>query len=124
MSLLPLTSRLVRRVLLAALLLVALIAGALYGPCPDAQARAANPLAALERHAPRAVEGVVAERLDAGSYTYLRLGAPDTHGWIVVMGRAPAVGQSARLTLWGAAADFHSSRLERTFASLRFATNR
>jgi hypothetical protein len=42
--------------------------------------------------------------------------------WAVVMGAAPPVGAAISARSMGKRADFHSARLQRTFAELHFAS--
>jgi hypothetical protein len=65
--------------------------------------------------------GQIAERLDAGSYTYVLVdeGAGD-RTWVVTLGDAEPVGARVRVTRFGARQDFRSARLGRTFDHLVF----
>lgn len=85
---------------------------------PTAPAASANPLAAAEPTDAR-LTGRVVEALPAGGYTYLRLDGPVAR-WAVVSGAAPAVGEHLRARVFAEAPAFHSRRLGRTFAELRF----
>ena len=99
--------------LLAALCSLSLDAGA------GAAARQ-SPLAGLQARS-SSMDGSVAERLTAGSYTYLRI--RDEAGvsrWIVTVGRGLPVGGRAHVATFGARDDFRSARLGRTFAHLEF----
>ena len=87
-------------------------------PPPTSAAAGANPLAAAEPTDAR-LTGRVVEALRAGGYTYLRLDGPVAR-WAVVSGAAPAVGEHLRARVFAQAPQFHSSRLGRTFAELRF----
>jgi hypothetical protein len=66
-------------------------------------------------------EAEVVEALPAGSYTYLRLDAPADR-WLVVTGRAPAVGQAVTWRGYAEREGFASRRLDRTFDRLVFAS--
>lgn len=69
-------------------------------------------------------EGAATERIEAGSYTYLRVrrdGSGD-HVWVVTMGRSPKAGERVSITSFGEQRDFYSRRLGRTFNQLLFAT--
>ncbi|WP_428265522.1 hypothetical protein [Haliangium sp.] len=87
----------------------------------------AHPLAGVSQADRGAhLRGRVAERLDAGSYTYLDLALDDGgRRWVVVMG-APAAdrGDEIEVVAMGTRQDFHSRRLDRTFAELTFASLR
>lgn len=90
----------------------------------------------VERSAPRAkaaqpvpepvelaFEGQVAERLDAGGYTYLHIAAAGAEPrWVVTMGRARAAqpGASVLVSAFGKKSDFESRRLQRRFPELYF----
>jgi hypothetical protein len=65
--------------------------------------------------------GRIAERLDAGSYTYVLVdeGAGD-RTWVVTLGGAAPVGARVRVTRFGAGRGFRSARLGRTFDHLVF----
>ena len=60
--------------------------------------------------------GVVAERLGAGGYTYLRVG--DT--WVVTLGPGQTVGTPVDVISMGVRNDFRSKRLDRSFDHLVF----
>ena len=65
------------------------------------------------------LEGVVAEVLLAGHYTYVRVG----DAWAVVMGSLDASpGEAIHLQVQGSQRDFHSRRLDRDFERLYFAS--
>ena len=67
------------------------------------------------------LEGAVTERLDAGHYTYVRVG----EDWAVVFGRLEAkAGDPIALRVQGIKNDFHSRKLGRDFERLYFATRR
>lgn len=87
-------------------------------PPPEPVAASVSPLAAAEPVDAR-LTGRVVEALPAGGYTYLRLDGPAA-GWAVVSGAAPAVGELLRARVFAQAPRFHSRRLGRTFAELRF----
>ncbi len=92
-------------------------------------ARAEPPTPAAESHkAMPAVDapdghfsGEVAARLEAGTYTYLRV-RTDTGGerWVVTLGAGAPVGSAVRVVNMGTRRDFHSKRLDRTFDDLVF----
>ncbi|HEU4408460.1 MAG TPA: hypothetical protein VFS43_24570 [Polyangiaceae bacterium] len=100
---------------------------------PEAPARPAEggALGPLQRYALPAAErtsfdGVVLERLDAGSYGYLRVrrdgdAAPT---WVVTMLPSVGVGARVHVKAYGRARDFDSRRLGRRFDDLYFATVR
>ena len=87
--------------------------------------RVGNPLAGHLLPAPVRFEGRVVERLDAGSYVYLRVsraGAADT--WVVALRSRASIGDRVRIDAVGRAEGFHSKRLGRDFAELFFAAVR
>lgn len=88
-----------------------------------------NPLGGLERDADaRELTGVVAERLTAGRYSYLRIHAacdrdcPDR--WVATTGAGAEVGERVRVHSFGLRRDFDSPRLGRRFDELVFGTVR
>lgn len=88
-------------------------------------AKPENPLSSHLLPAPTRFEGRVVERLDAGSYTYLRVardGAPET--WVVALGSRVKAGDHVRVDAVGRASRFHSKRLGRDFHELFFAAVR
>jgi hypothetical protein len=82
-----------------------------------------NPLPALsvgERG--ERVRGRVAQRLSAGSYSYLDTRLEDgSQRWLVVMGKSPAPGQEVEAVSMGTRTSFRSGRLDRTFDQVTFA---
>lgn len=78
----------------------------------------ANPLATAT-HETVSRQGVIAERLPAGRYTYLRLEGPEPF-WIATMGDGPAPGRAVTIRSFACSTDFHSRRLDRRFATLHF----
>jgi hypothetical protein len=83
------------------------------------EALARNPLHDVERNVDRTpVESVVVERVDAGSYVYVRTSEPR---WIVGLSKPLVVGGRVRITPVGRAAGFHSARTGRTFDEVWFA---
>ena len=79
-----------------------------------------SPLATLQARS-SSIDGSVAERLSAGSYTYLRiLDATGISRWIVTVGRGLPVGRRAHVATFGTRDDFRSARLRRTFEHLEF----
>jgi hypothetical protein len=99
----------------------------------EASARPARDgaLGPLQRYALPASErtsfdATVVERVDAGSYGYLRVrrdgdAAPT---WVVTMRPSVAVGARVHVTAFGRARDFDSKRLGRRFDDLYFAAVR
>ena len=85
-----------------------------------------NPLGGLERP-PEGVsvtlEGRVEERLEAGSYTYMKI-SDEGEGarWLVTMGPGAEPGVHITATSVGLQRGFHSRRLERDFDELHFVT--
>lgn len=83
------------------------------------QTMASNPLLTVDRDIDTSpVQTEVAERLDAGSYVYLRTveGA-----WVVGLDRPLQPGDPLRYRPIGVARGFHSGRLDRTFDAVAFA---
>lgn len=78
----------------------------------------ANPLAAAQ-HETVIRTGVVAERLPAGKYTYLRLAGAEPF-WIATLGPGAAPGAAVEIKSFACSQDFHSRRLDRRFATLHF----
>ena len=62
--------------------------------------------------------GTVAETIEAGSYTYLRLEEPDM--WIATAPMAVSVGDQGKFSGGMEMRDFHSKALDRTFDSIFF----
>jgi hypothetical protein len=91
---------------------------------PIAAARAAggSPLQGLVAIDDATWTGVVEERLDAGSYTYLAVRDQAALRWVAVMGEGEAPGSNVLVHALGVRTDFHSARLDRDFAELVFAT--
>lgn len=80
----------------------------------------ANPLATAT-HETLEKAGVVAERLPAGKYTYLRIEGPEQF-WIATIGAGVAPGRAVTVRSFACTDDFHSRRLDRRFATLHFGT--
>lgn len=78
----------------------------------------ANPLAKAAKES-LTRDGVVAERVPAGSYTYLRIADAEPF-WIATMGTGPAPGTPVTVNSFARTSDFHSKRLDRRFATLHF----
>ncbi len=83
-----------------------------------------NPLAdaAQPDASERTFGGVVAERLRAGGYSYVRVDGDDAQRWVATMGEAPPLLAAVRVKTYGASDDFHSRRLDRDFSRLLFGT--
>jgi hypothetical protein len=65
--------------------------------------------------------GVVLEKLDVPSYTYLRIGAPGSEGqWAAVSTAKIEVGEKVRVRSQTVMTNFESRTLERTFETIRF----
>lgn len=81
-------------------------------------APAASPIGQLQAPsaADREIEGIVAERLAAGRYSYLRV----DDVWIATTGDEARVGDHVRVQGFGARTDFESPRLGRRFDRLVF----
>lgn len=89
---------------------------------PSVSAPAVSPLGQLEppTATTREVAGVVAERLAAGTYSYLRVEAEGRSTWIATTGPGAALGQRVRVQSMGTRTDFYSPRLQRHFDELVF----
>jgi hypothetical protein len=69
------------------------------------------------------LEGVVLEKIDVPSYTYLRIGPPGSAGqWAAVSTASVEVGKSVRVRGQTVMTNFQSPTLKRTFDSIRFGT--
>jgi hypothetical protein len=77
-----------------------------------------NPLLGLERVPREPFVATVEERLDAGSYSYLRL---DDGRWVVGLDKGHSPGEAVRVVPFGVARDFESHRTGQTFDTLTFA---
>ncbi len=64
--------------------------------------------------------GTVAETMDAGGYTYVRLTTPDGEAWAAGPGTRVAVGQTVQVSNPQAMPGFHSPTLDRTFDNIWF----
>jgi hypothetical protein len=105
----------------ALLLLLAALGVARFIPRPSAR----SPLAYHLLPSPVRFDGLVAERLEAGSYAYLRVtraGEPDA--WVVAMHPRAHAGVAVRIDAVGRARHFTSRRLGRDFDDLWFASAR
>lgn len=78
-----------------------------------------SPLSSATPHV-RDGHGRVVERLQAGSYGYLRLDEEPRESWFVVMGTAPSIGTKLKFRTYAVANDFHSPRLKRRFERIYF----
>jgi hypothetical protein len=65
-------------------------------------------------------DGVVEERLEAGSYAYLGVRTGDRLRWVATMGEGRPIGARVSVRSMGTRTDFHSRRLDRTFSELVF----
>lgn len=70
--------------------------------------------------ADRDFEGIVRERLPAGSYLYLAVEHGDRMRWIATTGSDAELGTRVRVQSMGVRHDFHSRRLDRSFDELVF----
>lgn len=68
----------------------------------------------------REFEGIVRERLPAGSYLYLAVEHDDRLRWIATTGSDAELGARVRVQSMGVRHDFHSRRLDRSFDELVF----
>lgn len=66
--------------------------------------------------------GKVAETIDGGGYTYIRLTSDAGDSWVAVPKAAVEVGQEVTVSIQMTMTDFESTALGRTFDSLAFAT--
>jgi hypothetical protein len=86
--------------------------------------RGTNPFVhyALQPGQRTAIHGVVRQRLDAGSYTYVRIASPGVaDAWVVTLRRSlPAPLACVDATVYARAERFNSPRLHRVFAPLSF----
>jgi hypothetical protein len=102
-------------------------AGAPAAPAPAPAPAAPNPLASATPVAgpAQALSGEILERLDAGSYVYLRVRPADAGAetWIVlpVLEAPPADATAIRVRVMRRVERFHSRRLGREFSELLFA---
>ena len=79
-----------------------------------------NPLVGIEAHEDE-FAAVVAERVAAGGYTYLRLTTPGgEERWLATMGKGAEPGAEVRVHSYGVRNDFHSRRTGMTFDRLLF----
>ena len=79
-----------------------------------------NPLGSIDRDVdPTEVHVGVAERVDAGSYMYLRTDEP-TPRWFVGLSKPVHVGARVWIAPMGVAHDFHSARTGMRFEALWF----
>jgi hypothetical protein len=94
------------------------------GAAASSQPVGANPLLSLSRNESgrAALGGLVEERLDAGSYSYLALRTDaGARLWAVTLGDGAPAGARVALRSFGTRSDFYSRRLDRTFPELVFA---
>lgn|SRR5689334_18527839 len=110
-----------RRTLLLATVVLA-CAGEPDVPVAAARAPSGSPLQGLAAIDDTTWEGVVEERLEAGSYTYLAVRDASALRWVAVMGEGEAPGRTVQVHALGIRTDFHSARLHRDFDELVFAT--
>lgn len=75
-----------------------------------------TPVAAADRE----FEGIVRERLPAGSYLYLAVEHGDRLRWIATTGSDAELGTRVHVQSMGVRHDFHSRRLDRSFDELVF----
>lgn len=110
---------------LTPIVLIALLTGCATEPPPDGakppaapdHAKGAMPAVDADRSE---LSGTVAERLSAGSYTYLSVKTADGPHWVVTLGEGEAVGTAVTVHSFGIRRAFRSRRLDRTFDELRF----
>lgn len=108
--------------MLKTLLVVAAITGA--AVFATTLSRGGNPIA---RHAtdPFTEQGLVLERLDAGSYRYLRLRTnAGFEVWVATLAATAPTADLVDVVVFARAHDFKSARLRRTFSELWFAAAR
>ncbi len=68
--------------------------------------------------------GDVLERLDAGSYRYLRLKTGGREVWVATLAATAPTADQLEVVVFARAHDFHSARLHRSFSELWFAAAR
>jgi hypothetical protein len=87
-----------------------------------ASAAPSSPLGRLDAPTPgtRELRGVVAERLKAGSYSYLRIEGEDGSHWVATTGAGAEIGERVVVRSMGTRRDFNSPRLGRHFDELVF----
>lgn len=106
-------------------------AAATASPLPQVVTNSAAPVAAQQAAAPAVnaappasnkLSGKVAETLDAGGYTYIRLKTADAEHWIAVPKASVKKGSTVTVDAQMVAEKFESKTLNRTFDKLVFAT--
>lgn len=105
--------------------MLAACGGAAEPPLPktvEAAPIGGSPLAGIApvADADRDFEGIVRERLPAGSYLYLAVEHGDRLRWIATTGSDAELGTRVRVQSMGVRHDFHSRRLHRSFDELVF----
>jgi hypothetical protein len=93
-------------------------------PAAEATPAATNPTTGMSReHRGARIKGRIAEKLTAGSYTYMALtSAEGSPRWAVVIGKdLPPEGQEIEIISMGSRKDFYSGRLKRRFDEVMFA---
>lgn len=89
-------------------------------PAKVVQAGHANPLVGIEANEDQ-FPAIVAERVAAGGYTYLRLTTPSgAEHWLATMGKGAEPGAEVQVHSYGVRSDFHSRRTGMTFDRLLF----
>lgn len=89
-------------------------------PAKVVQTGHANPLVGIEANDDQ-FPAVVAERVAAGGYTYLRLTTPSgEEHWLATMGKGAEPGAAVQVHSYGVRNDFHSRRTGMTFDRLLF----
>ena len=89
-------------------------------PAKVVEAGHANPLVGIQAHEDE-FAAVVAERVAAGGYTYLRLTTSGgAEHWLATMGKGAEPGARVQVHAYGVRNDFHSRRTGMTFDRLLF----
>jgi len=109
-----------------ALLLTAAALAACAKPAAAPLAAAQKPAVAAAPHAPvgsnQSIQGEVAERLDAGGFTYLRLRTAAGDRWLVTSPVEVKVGEKVSASSGMVVEKFESKSLNRTFDNIIFGT--
>lgn len=83
----------------------------------------ANPLTRFTLPQPERLSGCIEERIQAGGYLYLRItDASGAQHWVATLTRSAPKGSCVEAIVFARADQFHSSRLDRDFSDLSFAS--
>ena len=94
------------------------VAASFAAPAPSAAGPLASHALAPDRR--YTFDGDVAEVLDAGTYTYLRVRAPGSDRWVATLTATRPSAERVTVRVIGESPCFHSSRLDRDFTDLAF----